>query len=53
MYVTTQNLSGFIHIMHQHVTIYIHNIVMYITVAEVRQHDTSNRYVGMVNTFVI
>ena len=40
MYITPQNLSNFIHNMHQHVTIFIHNIVMYITVAETRQHDT-------------
>ena len=40
VYNTTKNLCDFIHIMHQHVTIFIHNIVMYITVAEVRQHDT-------------
>ena len=41
MYITPQkNLSDFIHNMHQHETIFIHNIVMYITVAEVRQHDT-------------
>ena len=37
MYTTPQNLTDFIHNMHQHVTIFIHNIVMYITVAEVRQ----------------
>ena len=43
MYIAPQNLSDFIHIMHQHVTIFIHNIVMYITVAEVRQHDTRQK----------
>ena len=40
MYITPQNLSDFIHNMHQHVTIFIHNIVMYKTVVEVRKHDT-------------
>ena len=33
MYITPQNLSNFFHNMHQHVTVFIHNIVMYITVA--------------------
>ena len=40
MYITLQNLSNFIHNMQQHETIFIHNIVMFITVAEVRQHNT-------------
>ena len=40
MYITLQNLSNFIPNMHQHETIFIHNIVMYKTVVEVRKHDT-------------
>ena len=36
---TPQNLSNFIHDMYHHGTIFIYNIVMYITLAEVRQHD--------------